>query len=213
MVVFSQKFRSNAFAQSSAKLKIKTENEIISNLGIKKEAVATNQAPKDSDKEKKLIDAMVALKKENQKITFDLKKNQEECVKLVSENSDLKQSAVATALEITKLESELSSLKSEHAEKMTECKKKSSELHSQNQTLSARIKQLQTAMAQNDQSENSTDDIYEVERILDEKKVGKVQHYLVRWKGFGPNDDSWERKSDLSCPAILREYLESKKNN
>ncbi|KAF8747937.1 Integrase core domain [Rhizoctonia solani] len=39
---------------------------------------------------------------------------------------------------------------------------------------------------------------YTVERILDSKKVGRQVKYLVKWKGYGPEDNTWEPKAHLA---------------
>jgi len=52
-----------------------------------------------------------------------------------------------------------------------------------------------------------TDNIYEVEKILDHKfENGKVQYYL-KWIEF--EEPSWEPEENLNCPELLEEY----KNN
>mmetsp|Transcript_13436 Transcript_13436/g.26597 ORF Transcript_13436/g.26597 Transcript_13436/m.26597 type:complete len:81 (-) Transcript_13436:249-491(-) len=38
---------------------------------------------------------------------------------------------------------------------------------------------------------------YEVDRILDSKRISGKQHYLVKWKGFGVKDASWEPAKNL----------------
>jgi len=44
-----------------------------------------------------------------------------------------------------------------------------------------------------------------IERILDEKKVGCSKKYLVRWVGYGPEDDEWlSRKVLDKCEALDR---------
>lgn len=41
---------------------------------------------------------------------------------------------------------------------------------------------------------------YEVEKILKSRRTGRTKQlqYYVRWKGYGPNDDTWEPESNLS---------------
>uniref|UniRef100_A0A670IJD3 Gypsy retrotransposon integrase-like protein 1 n=1 Tax=Podarcis muralis TaxID=64176 RepID=A0A670IJD3_PODMU len=47
---------------------------------------------------------------------------------------------------------------------------------------------------------------YEVERILDSRyRRGKLQ-YLIDWKGYGPEDRSWEPAANVHAPACLREF-------
>lgn len=52
--------------------------------------------------------------------------------------------------------------------------------------------------------------LYVVQRILDKKlEKGKAQ-YLVRWKGFGPKDDTWEPAENLAKVHNLVEDYENK---
>jgi hypothetical protein len=44
---------------------------------------------------------------------------------------------------------------------------------------------------------------YEVEEILDSRRRGRGRSYLVRWKGYGPEDDCWLPRSELlDCTAL-----------
>lgn len=51
--------------------------------------------------------------------------------------------------------------------------------------------------------------VYEVEKILDHrsKKDGKI--FLIRWKGYDSEDDTWEKEADLSCRQLLTQYFAS----
>lgn len=194
-------------------------------MGIKKEIQApkrnigssVKQVPPTEDfaqEKQKLIDTIVALKSDNQKITFDLKTKQEECAKLRTEKSILERDAIIATTKITKLESNLTHMQAEYAAKLNENQKMLLDSQLQNETLSARTKQLQTTIAKNERNENAIkdgNDEYEVETIIDEKKIGKTRYYLLRWKGFGPDGDTWEKESNLSCPMILKKYLQTKK--
>ena len=49
-----------------------------------------------------------------------------------------------------------------------------------------------------------------VDKIIDHKKVGKSNiKYLVRWSGYGPEDDQWISARDLEDNIALDEYLAS----
>ncbi|KAH9888849.1 hypothetical protein C8Q73DRAFT_654736 [Cubamyces lactineus] len=56
---------------------------------------------------------------------------------------------------------------------------------------------------------------YEVSHIVAEKRgqsgTGDPQ-YLIRWLGWGPDDDTWQRESDLvdGAPDVLREWKSAK---
>ena len=48
---------------------------------------------------------------------------------------------------------------------------------------------------------------YEVERIIRHRKRGSHYEYLIRWKGYNQNDDSWETEDNLkNAPQILDQY-------
>jgi len=46
---------------------------------------------------------------------------------------------------------------------------------------------------------------WEIEKILNKKKIRGVEKYLVQWKGFTAEGDTWERKENL---RNAREALE-----
>ena len=48
---------------------------------------------------------------------------------------------------------------------------------------------------------------WEVEKILNKKKMRGVEKYLVRWKRFTVEHDTWERKEDLgNVKEVLEEF-------
>jgi hypothetical protein len=38
---------------------------------------------------------------------------------------------------------------------------------------------------------------YKVERIINSRKIGCKVEYWVRWKGYGPEEDTWEPRENL----------------
>merc|ERR1712062_695935 len=50
-----------------------------------------------------------------------------------------------------------------------------------------------------------------VDRILDKRiKNGKTE-YLISWKGFGPEENTWEPKANMDCPEMIKEFDEKHK--
>jgi len=48
---------------------------------------------------------------------------------------------------------------------------------------------------------------WEVEKILNKKKIRGVEKYLVHWKGFTAKHDSWKRREDLgNAKAVLEDF-------
>ena len=52
---------------------------------------------------------------------------------------------------------------------------------------------------------------YEVEKIIDHKTEGKGHHkkqlYLIRWKGYTSDYDTWQEESTLShAPLLIQEF-------
>lgn len=48
--------------------------------------------------------------------------------------------------------------------------------------------------------------------IIDEKVKDGVKHYLVRWRGYRMDDDTWEPENSLNCPDLISKFQEQKKN-
>eukprot|EP00301_Raphidiophrys_heterophryoidea_P021827 c6138_g1_i1.p1 GENE.c6138_g1_i1~~c6138_g1_i1.p1 ORF type:complete len:262 (-),score=66.13 c6138_g1_i1:279-956(-) len=64
---------------------------------------------------------------------------------------------------------------------------------------------------QDNDSEPSDEEEYEVERIVDDKKKGKHSYFLVKWKGFSEAENSWEPENNLTnCQNMIKAYREQK---
>jgi hypothetical protein len=58
-----------------------------------------------------------------------------------------------------------------------------------------------------DESENE----YVVEAIVDKRFKGKKLQYLLKWKGYSDADNTWEDKSQLNCPGLVKAFEDSLK--
>lgn len=45
-----------------------------------------------------------------------------------------------------------------------------------------------------------------VNQLLNHEMRAGILHFLVRWEGYGSDDDSWEPEKNLSCPKLLSAY-------
>lgn len=55
-------------------------------------------------------------------------------------------------------------------------------------------------------------DEYEIERIIDVKGSGRAKRYLVRWKGYGEEDDSWLKPADLqNAKEAIADFEETRR--
>lgn len=51
-----------------------------------------------------------------------------------------------------------------------------------------------------------------MESIVDFKQSRGKRQFKIRWKGYGPDNDTWEYEEDLSCPTIIKTFLEKNKS-
>lgn len=172
---------------------------------IDAEVTAIKNSP--SAEKKKLIDKIMELRSENVRFVANLKEAESKCQKLSTENDSL-------AAKVCVLMAENEDLRTKYSEcvsKQASDKLNISVLRHQKRSLDAVNKQMRTTLAASEHNDGkeTTNDEYEVEKIVEHQNAKSGMIFRVRWKGYGQTDDTWERESNLHCPRILNKYLKS----
>lgn len=54
--------------------------------------------------------------------------------------------------------------------------------------------------------EKEKKDTYDVEKIIDHRRLKGTIFYRIRWKNYSSKDDTWQSKESLNCNDLLKEY-------
>lgn len=171
------------------------------------------QMDKLKEEKTKMIQDILALKADNQKMHFEIS------------NKDREFDKVRTTFgsKIDYLEKQAAQLKDKfflEQSKQIENEKKISQLSRENKNLSAKLKQFQRYSGAVCQKENvdenacendSDEESYEVEKIINHKMVNGERKYFIKLKNYSARYNRWIFEKNLSCPVLLAAY--SKLNN
>ncbi|XP_037818709.1 probable chromo domain-containing protein LHP1 isoform X3 [Lucilia sericata] len=64
-----------------------------------------------------------------------------------------------------------------------------------------------------DEDDEDGEEEYEVKDIMDHKTERGVSYFLIRWKGYTKDDDTWEPEDTLNCPDIIERYKKKQKSS
>ncbi|MGH2613074.1 MAG: hypothetical protein ACRDFB_08530, partial [Rhabdochlamydiaceae bacterium] len=74
-----------------------------------------------------------------------------------------------------------------------------------------RMKKTKTNSRKRSQRPNrGENDHYEIARVIDHRKRNGILDYLVEWKGYGPEDNSWVPIEDFDGLATIQRYWKAK---
>ncbi|KAM3966274.1 chromobox protein homolog 3 isoform 2-T2 [Aphomia sociella] len=79
-------------------------------------------------------------------------------------------------------------------------------------SLKAKSKKRKSEKLDKNDDESGNEE-YEVEKVIDSKKIKGKLHYLIRWKGYSADSDTWEPENTLSCPDLINKYHDEKENS
>lgn len=66
------------------------------------------------------------------------------------------------------------------------------------------VKKVAKSLIAEFEESQAQDQEYEVEALVDRKRVGNAVKYLVKWKGFGSDDNTWEEASGIPANLVKK---------
>lgn len=143
----------------------------------------------------KIVDELMVVKAENQKMFLDVQHKVRDIGRLKREMESANRDWQAENNRITHENSRLA-----QENKLLMHEKKS---------LLAQVKQLKESGIENVDPKNS--DVFEVEKLLKHRMIKGKRSFLVRWENYSSKHDSWVNETDLHCENLLKNYLTTNK--
>jgi len=57
-----------------------------------------------------------------------------------------------------------------------------------------------------DKDEEETEEVYEVETVLDHNTRKNKTYYLIKWKGYSEEESTWENEDNVFAEELVKEY-------
>uniref|UniRef100_T1L3U7 Chromo domain-containing protein n=1 Tax=Tetranychus urticae TaxID=32264 RepID=T1L3U7_TETUR len=54
--------------------------------------------------------------------------------------------------------------------------------------------------------DDSEEEEYAIEKILDRRVRSGVTEYYIKWKGYSESDNTWEPECNLNCPEMIQQF-------